>query len=149
MTQQEFFDRTMVTVNEQEFLAIHIVYMTSDLDKDAFCKAWCKMNAARVADAKRIAKAKQAHHKFIEGLFNLKNALRAEMDACITANHDYNAAPDYDKLTKRDKALLAEADITTSEFSYVDYQLHPKSYGTIVMDIHEYIEKNASCDNIH
>lgn len=60
MTRTEFEDRTLVTnVSNYEFDAIHAVYMASDLDKDEFCKMWCKMNASRVARAKAEAKKAQ------------------------------------------------------------------------------------------
>lgn len=60
MTRIEFEDRTLVTnVSDHEFEAIHAVYMASDLDKDDFCKMWCKMNASRVARAKAEAKKAQ------------------------------------------------------------------------------------------
>lgn len=52
MTQKEFTNRTKVQVTSFEFDAIHICYLASDLDKDEFCKMWCKMNASRVMDAK-------------------------------------------------------------------------------------------------
>lgn len=52
MTQQEFTQRTQVTVSNHEFEAINEVYMHSELDKDEFCKVWCKMNSQRVKNAK-------------------------------------------------------------------------------------------------
>ena len=52
MTQQEFFNRTGVEVSNNEFWAINEVYNNSDLDKDEFCKMWCKMNQSRVKAAK-------------------------------------------------------------------------------------------------
>lgn len=65
MTQQEFFNRTGVEVGNYEFEAITEVYMNSDLDKDEFCKMWCKMNASRVKRAKlekKIADRKAAYN---------------------------------------------------------------------------------------
>ena len=59
MTQQEFFERTKVEVSNDEFLAINEVYNYSDLDKDDFCKMWCKMNQTRVKVAKAEMKARQ------------------------------------------------------------------------------------------
>ena len=53
MTQQEFFNRTKVEVSSKEYEAIEMVYMNSDLDKDAFCKMWVKMNQTRVEQAKK------------------------------------------------------------------------------------------------
>ena len=52
MTQVEFTNRTQVEVSAKEYAAIEEVYMNSDLDKDAFCKMWVKMNKSRVEAAK-------------------------------------------------------------------------------------------------
>ena len=52
MTKQEFKNRTHVEVSDNEFEAINIVYEESDLQKDEFCKMWCKMNASRVKAAR-------------------------------------------------------------------------------------------------
>jgi hypothetical protein len=48
MTKQEFENRTNVQVSFDEYEHIEVVYMASDLDKDEFCKMWCKMNKSRV-----------------------------------------------------------------------------------------------------
>lgn len=56
MTQKEFKQRVNVTVSETEYKAIETVYMASDLEKDAFCAMWCKMNASRVKAAKEASK---------------------------------------------------------------------------------------------
>lgn len=55
MTQQEFENRVEMTVSASEFIAINEVYMNSDLDKDAFCKMWVKINRNRVKAAKEQA----------------------------------------------------------------------------------------------
>lgn len=52
MTQKEFTDRVEVEVTTKEFEAINEVYMNSDLDKDAFCRIWVKMNKSRVREAR-------------------------------------------------------------------------------------------------
>lgn len=52
MTQQEFFERTMVEVSTVEYSSIESMYYYSDLDKDEFCKMWCKMNKTRVQNAR-------------------------------------------------------------------------------------------------
>lgn len=72
MLQQEFFERTGVEVSNYEFDAIQEVYMNSDLDKDEFCKVWCKMNASRVKRAKaekRIAERKAARNEVLRKWF--------------------------------------------------------------------------------
>lgn len=56
MTKQEFENRTNVQVSLEEYRHIEAVYMASDLDKDEFCKMWCKMNKSRVNKAKEEAK---------------------------------------------------------------------------------------------
>lgn len=55
MTQKEFTDRVKVEVSMDEFASIHEVYMNSDLDKDAFCRIWVKMNKSRVIEARMKA----------------------------------------------------------------------------------------------
>ena len=71
MTQQEFTQRVNVEVSNKEFEAINEVYMNSDLDKDEFCKAWMKINAKRVAQAKAEAKAKAEKEAKLEALWNI------------------------------------------------------------------------------
>lgn len=56
MTKQEFENRTNVQVSFEEYGHIEFVYMASDLDKDEFCRMWCKMNKSRVNKAKEEAK---------------------------------------------------------------------------------------------
>lgn len=56
MTKQEFENRTNVQVSSEEYGHIEAVYMASDLDKDEFCRMWCKMNKSRVNKAKEEAK---------------------------------------------------------------------------------------------
>lgn len=75
MTTQEFTTRTGVTVTPKEFDAIHEVYANSEIDKDEFCKMWCKMNPARVAAAK-AEKAQQEER-------NARKAEAAELAAYI------------------------------------------------------------------
>lgn len=65
MTQQEFTQRTKVEVSNDEFWAINEVYNNSEIDKDEFCKMWCKMNKSRVKNAKveRMIQQKEAAYK--------------------------------------------------------------------------------------
>ena len=56
MTKQEFENRTNVQVSFDEYKHIEAVYLASDLDKDEFCKMWCRMNKSRVNKAKEEAK---------------------------------------------------------------------------------------------
>lgn len=59
MTQREFTERTGVEVKESEFEAINDVYYMSDVDKDEFCRLWCKMNPVKVANSKKAAEKRQ------------------------------------------------------------------------------------------
>ena len=68
MTQQEFFNRTGVEVSNNEFFAIHEVYCNSELDKDEFCKMWCKMNKTRVQNAKIERKEAQRKASYTDAL---------------------------------------------------------------------------------
>ncbi len=79
MLQSEFKERTGVEVTSKEFDAIHIVYMESDLDKDEFCKTWCKMNASRVSKAKELAKSKEEERKLKDSLIEIRNKLSSEV----------------------------------------------------------------------
>lgn len=56
MTIFEFENLTGVSVTAKEYDAIEAVYMASDVDKFEFCKQWSKMNASRVANAKKLEK---------------------------------------------------------------------------------------------
>jgi len=43
MTEQEFYDRTMVRLEGKDFQKMHNDYCDSPLDKDEYCKQWvCK-----------------------------------------------------------------------------------------------------------
>lgn len=75
MTQQEFTNRTSVKVNEDEYRAIEVVYLASDLEKDDFCRMWCKMNAKRVATAKRMQKIEAEKQEKKDRIFDLLNRL--------------------------------------------------------------------------
>ena len=48
-----------------EFESINKVYMNADIDKDVFCKMWCKMNASRVKAAKEEIKKQQTIDKVL------------------------------------------------------------------------------------
>ena len=73
MTQQEFFNRTNVKVNEDEFEAINAMYNYVEVDKDEFCKMWCKMNPERVKTAKAQQKREQKEADYKDILFKYWN----------------------------------------------------------------------------
>lgn len=75
MTKQEFIQRAIVKVSDDEFNAINTVYMASDVDKDTFCAMWRKMNSSRVKQAKAAAKRVGELRKMIDKLLNVANMI--------------------------------------------------------------------------
>jgi hypothetical protein len=72
MTKQEFEERVEMSVSDNEFDAINIVYMSSDVDKDEFCRLWCKMNYRRIKEAlwaAREEKKRQSIRVKINGIY--------------------------------------------------------------------------------
>lgn len=76
MTQQEFFERTKVEVNNAEFETINYFYLSVECDKDEFCKMWCKMNPERVKNAKVERMAKQREESYKDALSRWFNKYR-------------------------------------------------------------------------
>lgn len=102
MTYTEFVKRTNVKVTGLEFEVINDFYMSCELDKDEFCKMWCKMNANRVARAKAEIKKAQ------------EEAQRKDMamDIYITLIYEKNQQKDADDcLSPKQKKFLAENGI--------------------------------------
>ena len=66
MTQVEFEKRVEMTISSNEFDAINVVYMNSDLDKDEFCKMWVKMNKSRVSAYKEREKEQELISKVLD-----------------------------------------------------------------------------------
>lgn len=108
MTKQEFETRVKMQVSEKEYLAIEEVYMSSDVDKDEFCKYWSKMNHKRIASA--IAKEREATQ-----LSELKDKVFAVYEAIngICWEDASKIAEEY--LTKAQKKVLALAGISLEE----------------------------------
>lgn len=90
MLQKEFEDRTGVKVSLEEYSAIETVYMASDLDKDEFCKMWCKMNASRIKAAKKAQAEKEAKARENTRLFNIIGKLERK---CEKLRHNIAEEP--------------------------------------------------------
>lgn len=75
MTTREFVERTQVNVSVDEFASIHDVYMHSDLDKDEFCKMWCKMNQSRVKKAILAKKEAERFDEIKTGVFEVYSTI--------------------------------------------------------------------------
>lgn len=98
MLQKEFEDRTGVKVSLEEYSAIETVYMASDLDKDEFCRMWCKMNTSRIKVAKKAQAEKEAKARENTRLLNIIGKLEKK--------HHYNIAEE--PLTV---CLLSKSDV--------------------------------------
>lgn len=75
MLQSEFKERTGVDVTFEEYQAIEKVYMESDLNKDDFCRMWCKMNASRIKAAKKALAEMEAKAKETDRLLGIINKI--------------------------------------------------------------------------
>lgn len=105
MTKQEFTNRTHVEVSDNEFEAINTVYIESDLQKDEFCKVWCKMNASRVKSARVEAMIKERETSY-------KDAFRKWFDSWrdkVYTNYDMPIA--YAKLSPYQVKAMSFAGI--------------------------------------
>ena len=116
MTQQEFLNRTGVEVSNSEFWAINEVYNNSDLDKDEFCKMWCKMNQSRVKAAKadRIIQQKERAYK---------NALQKWFDKWAGTQKyydNYHTPIAYTKLSVYEIQAMSYAGIKLEDSSLSD-----------------------------
>lgn len=117
MTQKEFEIRAM-EVTSKEFESINMVYMYSDLDKDEFCKMWCKMNYKRVKaykEAKRKAEMDADNKSKVFDIYqNLYTGLTYDQKFSLMATQ---------VLKKDEKAFLDSIgikteDILTSDMMY-------------------------------
>lgn len=76
MTQKEFETRVGIGVSADEFDAINVVYMNSDLYKDAFCELWVKMNKNRIAEKKAEQREMENKQQIILDLFDIVSRIR-------------------------------------------------------------------------
>lgn len=102
MLQQEFENRVKMSVSVEEFNAINHVYMVSDLDKDEFCKMWCKMNFKRVAAAKKEQREAAERTAILDHLWRIEHKL-ASIN-CTDAMELFTE----DVLTKKSVDLLSK-----------------------------------------
>lgn len=102
MTKEEFKNRTGVQVDDYEWYAINETYNYSEVDKDTFCKFWCKMNANRVSNARLAAKSKKSADEIINKLNLVYMRYSSTCDNAL------------EKLTPRDKEWLTDCGITVN-----------------------------------
>jgi len=128
MTQQEFEQRVGMSVNATEYASIENVYMASDLDKDAFCTLWKKMNFQRVARAREEQATKLKEQKKKEQIFRILNNSCNINDLFTLADNFYN---------KREKAVLESIGIhMQEERNGIPYFV---SVASVLADLHEYL----------
>ena len=132
MTIQEFQSRTQVSVDVSEFESITTVYMQSDVDKDTFCKMWCKMNATRVMAAKEQAKKQQT----IDKVFSM-----------VMTNPEWTDVEHYNDiavavLSSKDKALIESIGISLESEPDNNRFRHFKRFRELRPEINAFL-KNA------
>lgn len=71
MLLSEFIEKTGVTPTAEEYSVIEEQYYVFPGDKDAFCRAWCKINGKRVNDAKQERKEREEKDKVSDYLWNI------------------------------------------------------------------------------
>ena len=138
MMQQEFQDRVKIKVSEQEYAAIEVVYMNSDLEKDEFCKMWAKMNAKRIAAYRKAEKEKQEKYEHISLLASTRELLRE-----LAYRNGWDASPKQVLSSKVIKAL-DKADIYITEYNYVKGCTDLKPISTLIYEINEYINSQVA-----
>lgn len=132
MTIQEFQSRTQVSVDVSEFESITTVYMESDVDKDTFCKMWCKMNATRVMAAKEQAKKQQTIDKVL---------------SMVMANPEWTDVKHYNDiavavLSSKDKAMIESIGISLESKTDNNGFRHFKRFSELRPEINAFL-KNA------
>lgn len=134
MTQKEFTERTKVEVSAEEFEVINTMYMGSSLDKDAWCKQWCKLNDLRVANAKAEMKAKAEAEALRDNVFDILDILR-----CATAKSSNNwDAPASAHISEKQIATLDSIGIYT--MCEIDGWTHFASIRTTIHEIKQWLK---------
>lgn len=128
MTQQEFEQRVGMSVKATEYASIENVYMASDLDKDAFCVLWKKMNFKRVARAIEERATKMKEQKKKEQLFDILNKPCDKNEFVTLAVNFYS---------KREKAVLESIGIHMQQERYGI--LHFVSVASVSFDLRKYL----------
>ena len=138
MTQKEFQDRVKMQVSAQEYAAIEVVYMNSNLEKDEFCKMWKKMNAKRISVYLKSEKEKQEKYEHISFLYSTM---------CLLRNLAYKSGWDSscEKLiTNKVCKELEKANIDYMEYNYIKMQNDFKQVASLVYEIQEYINSQVA-----
>ena len=138
MTQKEFQDRVKMQVSAQEYAAIEVVYMNSNLEKDEFCKMWKKMNAKRISVYLKSEKEKQEKYEHIAFLYSTM---------CMLRNLAYESGWDSSSeklITNKVRKELEKANIDYMEYNYIKMQNDFKQVASLIHEIQEYINKQVA-----
>lgn len=95
MLQAEFTTRTGIKVTSEEFESIHELYMSTDLEKDAFCEAYKTNNPLLYELAKQTRKAKEL---VLERKVILPSFVDSNWGECFRAN--WNLHDEYRDIDK-------------------------------------------------
>ena len=77
MMQSEFTERTGYAPSSEEYRVIEDMYLMCEVNKDEFCKIWCKMNPNKVKEAKEEKKKMEAKKKAFNDMIELHAILCA------------------------------------------------------------------------
>ena len=130
MTQQEFQGRTQVRVNATEFDAINMVYMNADVDKDVFCKMWCKMNVSRVKTAKEQEKKQE----------NIDKVLSMVMTNAEWSDVEHYNTIAVSVLSDKEQSLLEAIGISLESEPNDEGLCHFKRFGELRTEIHNFLK---------
>lgn len=101
------FEQRAIPISDEEYDAIELVYLHSDLEKDEFCKIWNKMNASRVNEYKRN-----------ENLKKRENLINSRIHEIYIKYKDITKYKDIeDILNKTELYWLSKANISVSDRS--------------------------------
>lgn len=111
----EFIERTGVTPTAEEYAVIEEQYYVFPGDKDAFCRAWCKVNGKRVNDAKQARKEGEEKEKVSDRLWAIINKVDCYL---IKHGFDYFREPlSVDFFNKTEWKLLDKIGISTKRYT--------------------------------
>lgn len=113
MTQQEFFERTGIEMNAEEFEGLHRMYMaTGAMDKDVFCDAYKTLGKGGAKIAAAMTFSVEADQRRIKELLvkidNMDEDRRGEAEFLIGKAHVY----DDTDLYRRAVMLVGQRDTT-------------------------------------
>ena len=136
MLHSEFTQRVKFEVSNEEFEAINVVYMASDLDKDEFCKMWCRMNAKRIKAYKEEQKANENKEEFLKKIYNIYYKLTMDADSNLLIN---------EVLNDKEESCLEKFGIQTTKFSPMFEMELTKKVWQVWHELNERVDEFKHC----